>query len=150
MHDNQLGGDADEIERLLNEQKQKQKEASGDAPIEPGPDWTPGVSIHPLELRFEETASCETRDVVVTVFNTDARETLSVLSVTTDLQSFQPKAIANEPDVVEPGGTIAPPRVECVEPTIARTAPGMGRAWTDGPRRGSGLRIRTDLPGYDE
>ena len=105
MHDNQLGGDADEIERLLNEQKQKQKEASGDAPIEPGPDWTPGVSIHPLELRFEETASCETRDVVVTVFNTDARETLSVLSVTTDLQSFQPKAIANEPDVVEPGGS---------------------------------------------
>ena len=65
VHDNQLGGDADEIERLLNEQKQKQKEASGDAPIEPGPDWTPGVSIHPLELRFEETASCETRDVVV-------------------------------------------------------------------------------------
>jgi hypothetical protein len=105
VHDNQLGGDADEIERLLNEQKQKQKEASGDAPIEPGPDWTPGVSIHPLELRFEETASCETRDVVVTVFNTDARETLSVLSVTTDLQSFQPKAIVNEPDVVEPGGS---------------------------------------------
>ena len=53
-------------------------------------------------------------------------------------------------DVVEPGGTIAPPRVECVEPTVARMAPGMGRAWTNGPRRGSGLRIRTDLPGYDE
>ena len=52
-------------------------------------------------------------------------------------------------DVVEPGGTIAPPRVECVEPPIARTAPGMGRAWTDGPRRGGGLRIRTDLPGCD-
>jgi len=52
-------------------------------------------------------------------------------------------------DVVEPGGTI-PPRLECVEPPVARTAPGVSRAWTDGPRRGSGLRIRTDLPGFDE
>ena len=52
-------------------------------------------------------------------------------------------------DVVEPGGTITP-RLECVEPPVARTAPGVSRAWTDGPRRGSGLRIRTDLPGSDE
>ena len=52
-------------------------------------------------------------------------------------------------DVVEPGGTITP-RLECVEPPVARTAPGVSRAWTDGPRRGSGLRIRTNLPGSDE
>ena len=52
-------------------------------------------------------------------------------------------------DVVEPGGTITP-RLECVEPPVARTAPGVSRAWTDGPRRGSGLRMRTDLPGSDE
>ena len=123
MHDNQLGGrPLEEIERRLNEQA-----GGGDgaeAPIEPGPDWTAGVSIHPLELRFPETASCETSEALVTVFNTDARETLSILSVTTDVSSFQPRAIEEEPDAVEPGGrtkfavTFAPRLAGAVEGTL--------------------------------
>ena len=123
MHDNQLGGrPLEEIERRLNEQA-----GGGDgaeAPIEPGPDWAPGVSIHPLELRFPETASCETTEALVTVFNTDARETLSILSVTTDVSSFQPRAIEEEPDAVEPGGstkfavTFAPRLAGAVEGTL--------------------------------
>ena len=123
MHDNQLGGrPPEEIERRLNQQA-----GGGDgaeAPIEPGPDWAPGVSIHPLELRFPETASCETSEARVTVFNTDARETLSILSVTTDVSSFQPRAIEEEPDAVEPGGstkfavTFAPRLAGAVEGTL--------------------------------
>ena len=96
----------------------------GDGPPTPGPDWTAGVSIHPVELRFEETRACETSEVLVTVFNTDAREKLSILSVTTDVSAFQPRAIAEEPDVVEPGGsatfavTFAPRAAGAVEGTL--------------------------------
>ena len=120
MRDDRLGGrPRTEIKARLHE-----RSGGGDGIPTPGPDWTPGVSIYPVELQFEETRACETSESRVIVFNTDARETLAISSITTDDLSFQPRPIAEEPDVVEPGGsatfevTFAPRGAGAVEGTL--------------------------------
>ena len=105
VHDNQLGGDRDKLEALVL------ADADGDvsAPDSAPNDWTPGVSIHPIELRFPETVACQVSELVFTVYNTHHSDPLTILSITADLSSFQPKNVPGnippyEEGAVPPGG----------------------------------------------
>ena len=79
------------LEALWQAQSGEVGQIDQNAPETAPDDWTPGVSIHPLELRFAETPACETSELFVTVYNTHARDPLNIMSLTTDLSVFQPK-----------------------------------------------------------
>ena len=60
------------------------------ADLAPGPEWAPFVSIHPPEIEFGKRPLCSLSTSHFTLFNTHPKESLRVISLTTDSVPFQP------------------------------------------------------------
>ena len=60
------------------------------AELAPGPEWAPFVSIYPPEMDFGKKPLCSLHKANITIFNTHANESLTLMSLTTDSVPFQP------------------------------------------------------------